>query len=84
MAMEQADADARERPSVAPAGAQTTSQGMFSRPGLCKSRVYALQYEAHDQAGGYQPPVFFGRLLFELEAVGEGLRGLSGFLFFRD
>ena len=31
--------------------------------------LYALQYEAHDQAGGYQPPVFFGRLLFELESL---------------
>ena len=43
--------------------------------------LYALQCKAHDQAGGYQPPVFFGRKLLELEAVGEGLRGLSGFLF---
>ena len=37
---------------------------------LCKSRRYRLQYAPHDQTGGYQPPVFFGRLLLELEASG--------------
>lgn len=37
---------------------------------LCKSRRYRLQYGPHDQTGGYQPPVFFGRLLLELEASG--------------
>ena len=37
---------------------------------LCQSAVCRLQYAPHDQTGGYQPPVFFGRLLLELEASG--------------
>lgn len=46
---------------------------------LCKSMLYALQYESHDQTGGYLPPVFFGRMLLELEAVGGGSPGVIGF-----
>ena len=37
---------------------------------LGKSMRYRLQYGSHDQTGVYQPPVFFGRLLLELEASG--------------
>lgn len=40
-----------------------------------------VQYATHDQTGGYIPPVFFGRLHLELEAVGWVFRGLSGFLY---
>ncbi len=46
---------------------------------LCKSTLCTLQYESHDQTGGYQPPVFFGRTLLELEAVGEESPGVIGF-----
>ena len=40
------------------------------------SRINTLriQYSIHDQTGGYQPPVFFGRLLLELEAVPKQLQ----------
>lgn len=51
----------------------------FAKACLCQSMLYALQYDSHDQTGGYLPPVFFGRMLLELEAVGEGSPGVIGF-----
>jgi hypothetical protein len=48
---------------------------------LCKSTLCALQYESHDQTGGYQPPVFLVERFWSSKLSGKSLRGLSGFLF---